>query len=202
MPGLNELPLWLRQILAGVGLFLLGGLIAFGYSYRPLHGAKNWQIEQLETRLHAVNRENLTLSDELSALRTSEAERVDPETLAQVEKELEKTQSALTRSEKQLERAENKQRDANSSAARWRKRYEELRDAQDAFAATSPPGPAPSAATAAPPASASPGMPGDPASALVPGHSKSGAPPARGASPNAPEDGMLGRNGSSPSALP
>ncbi|MBW2499193.1 MAG: hypothetical protein JRF61_18075 [Deltaproteobacteria bacterium] len=198
MPGLKELPLWLRQILAGVGLFLLGGLIAFGYSYRPLHGAKNWQIEQLETRLNAVNRENLTLSDELSALRTAEAERVDPATLAQVEQELEKTRSALTRSEKQLERAEKKQRDANSSATRWRQRYEELRDAQDALAAR----PRPSSAPSTPPASASPGLPGAPASALIPGHSTTDTPPAPGASPNAPEGGMLGRDGSSPAALP
>ena len=45
------LPRWLRHGLIGVGLFLAGAALAFGYSYRPLHGALSWQVDQLEAKL-------------------------------------------------------------------------------------------------------------------------------------------------------
>ena len=148
------LPAWLRQALIGLGLFLLGGLLAFGYSYRPLHGALTWKVDELEERLDARNQENLRLSDELAKLRSSESERVDPESFAQVEKELEKTRSSLAKIEKDLSRSERKRKDANASASRWRKRYEKLRDEQSVAAATPAPAesPAPSAPAAAAPA--------------------------------------------------
>ena len=70
-----SLPGWARQVLIGVGLFLLGGVLAFGYSWRPLHGALTWKVDALEQKLDARNLENLKLSDELARLRSDEAER-------------------------------------------------------------------------------------------------------------------------------
>jgi len=163
MDGENPLPLWLRQTLIGVGLFLAGAVIAFGYSYRPLHGALSWQVEQLETRLHERNRENLELSDALARQESIEAEQVDPDTFAQVERELEQTKRVLQQAEKDLKRADRKRKDANSSAAKWRKRYEELRDAAVASApapSTSPPVSAPgTAGFAGPDAESAPAAP-------------------------------------------
>lgn len=169
MEALRKLPAWLRQTLIGLGLFLLGGLLSFGYSYRPLHGALTWQVEQLEERLDARNLENLRLSDELAKLRSAEAERVDPESFAQVERELEKTRSSLAQAEKDLSRAERKRKDANASASRWRKRYEKLRDEQR-LAAKSTPAAKPTGSAAPAPAPAAP-VPGAdaPASATPPG---------------------------------
>ena len=43
-----SLPTWARHALIGLGLFLLGGLVAFGYSWRPLHGALSWKVDALE----------------------------------------------------------------------------------------------------------------------------------------------------------
>jgi len=169
-PQSNSLPRWMRLTLAGVGLFLAGGLLSFGYSYRPLHGAMTWKVAELTRRIDDRNLENLKLGDELVQLRSMEASRIDPDTFAQVEKELGKTKKALTQAEKDLTRSERKRKDANSSASRWRKRYEELRD-QPSFSAavtgshgTPDPGADSAAASATEPtdshAPASPAVPG------------------------------------------
>lgn len=131
----NSLPRWLRLMLAGMGLFLAGGLLTFGYSYRPLHGAMTWKVEELERRIDERNVENLKLGDELVRLRSMEASRIDPDTFSQIEGELRKTKKALAQSEKDLTRSDRKHKDANASASRWRERYEELRDQQSVPAA-------------------------------------------------------------------
>ena len=132
------LPQWLRHALIGVGLFLAGAVLAFGYSYRPLHGAMLWQVDQLEARLDERNRENVQLSDTLAKQKSNEATRIDPDTLAQVERELDQTKRVLNQAEKDLKRAERKRKESTSSATKWRKRYEELRDAPPVIADTAP----------------------------------------------------------------
>jgi len=144
MNGENPLPRWARHILIGLGLFLAGAILAFGYSYRPLHGAMSWQIEQLEARLDERNRENLLLSDSLAKQTSVEADRIDPETLAQVKKELDQTKRVLAQTEKDLRRAKGKRKDANASAAKWRKRFKELEGRPSPVAAASPSKPPPS----------------------------------------------------------
>lgn len=196
MDGSTSLPDWARRALIGAGLFLLGGLLAFGYSYRPLHGALAWKVTALEEKLDARNLENLKLSDELARRRSEEAERVDPEAFDKIERALAKTEAALAQAEKDLSRADRKRKDANASARTWRKRYETLRDERAALpAASSPAAPAPaapandaSAPTAAPAPSTSPAIPPTtpPASAAPPGG------PTAGASRSTPEPAMLG----------
>jgi hypothetical protein len=148
MPDTNSLPAPLRLGLIGLVLFLAGGLISFGYSYRPLHGAKTWKISELEQRLDERNRENMTLGDELARFRTEEKSRVDPETLEQIEQELAKTRSTLKQLEKDLALADRKRKESDGNANRWRKRFETLRD----DIAAAPAAPAPAA-----PATADPG---------------------------------------------
>jgi hypothetical protein len=132
------LPTWLRHVLIGLGLFLAGAILAFGYSYRPLHGALTWQVDQLEERLDERNRDNVELSDLLARQKSNAATRIDPDTLAQVEKELEQTKRVLSQAEKDLKRAKRKQKESASSASTWRKRFEELRDASAAVADIAP----------------------------------------------------------------
>jgi hypothetical protein len=179
------LPTWARNVLTCVGLFLLGGLISFGYSYRPLHGAMAWKVDQLEERIDARNLENLRLTDEIAQLRASESTRIDPESLADLEGQFSKARIALEQAEKDLKRADRKRKDANSSASRWRKRYETLRDESAQAKAVMPvaaPDPAP-AQRAEPAATA----PGPAAAATAP--TVSPAP-----SPSAPETGILPEN--------
>lgn len=193
MQRFQALPLWLRQISIGLGLFVAGGLFAFGYSYRPLHGARIWQIQQLESRLDSVNRENLALHDELAQLRSATSDRVDPETLAQVERELGQTKAALARAEKGLKSSEARRRELASKATRWQRRYEDLRDAPA-------PNPVPAAASNArpllPDASSDPSSRApSPATAEVPPESSPASP---AASPEAPENAMLVEEGDGP----
>jgi len=177
------LPGWARQVLIGAGLFVLGGLIAFGYSWRPLHGSLTWKVAALEEKLDARNLENLKLSDELARLRSLEAERVDPEAFREAQASLETTETALAQAKKDLARADRKRKDANASARTWRKRYEKLRDETSRAPIPAAPAPAPAAAEAAPPTT-------PPAESPAP------------ASPEAPEpailDGGNGPNGTPP----
>jgi uncharacterized membrane protein len=133
-----SVPRWLRHSLIGVGLFLAGAVLAFGYSYRPLHGALSWQVDQLEERLDERNRENVRLSDALAKQKSREATRIDPDTLAQVERELEQTKRVLNQAEKDLKRALRKRKESAASAAKWRKRFEQLGDAPTPVAAAAP----------------------------------------------------------------
>jgi len=142
MDGENPLPRWARQLLIGLGLFLAGAVLAFGYSYRPLHGALSWKVDQLETRLDERNRENVELQDRIAVLESKDENRIDPDTLAQVKRELEQTQHVLQKTEKDLERTNRERKQASSSASSWRKRFEDLRDATP---------PAPSLAASRPP---------------------------------------------------
>lgn len=143
------LPAWARRALIGAGLFVLGGLIAFGYSWRPLHGSLTWKVAALEEKLDARNLENLKLSDELARLRSQDAGRVDSAAFEDATKSLEKAESALAQAEKDLARAERKRKGADASARTWRKRYENLRDdtrhtpAAASPTPVSPPGPEP-----------------------------------------------------------
>ncbi len=134
----NPLAFWIRRVLIGAGVFLAGAVLSFGYSYRPLHGDLTWKVDELERRIDERNLENMKLGDELARLRSQNAEQVDPETYAQVEKELAKTKKALAQAEKDLDRTDRKRKDANESASRWRKRYEDLRDQQSVAAARAP----------------------------------------------------------------
>lgn len=159
----NPLAFWMRRVLVGAGLFLAGAVLSFGYSYRPLHGDLTWKVDELERRIDERNLENMKLGDELARLRSQNAEQVDPETYSKVEKELAKTKRALAQAEKDLDRTDRKRKDANASASRWRKRYEDLRD-QQAVAAARAPEPiaqptAPAPLSASPAASAPVAMP-------------------------------------------
>jgi hypothetical protein len=191
----NPLPPWARQILIGIGLFILGAVFAFGYSYRPLHGALSWKVDELETRLDERNREIVQLRDQLAVLESNDESRIDPETLAQVKKELEQTQRVLTKTEKDLDKIDRQRRDASSSASTWRKRFEELRDAPAPvpIPAATRPGPAPIDPATASDQAFPPAAPGPPSFESNPTLPRSG-------SPAAEERGMFVPDGSTTTA--
>ncbi|MEE8167128.1 MAG: hypothetical protein V3T64_16300 [Myxococcota bacterium] len=183
----NSLPTFVRHILLGIGLFVGGAAFSFGYSYRPLHGALAWKVDQLQTRLDQRNLDDLVLRDELTKVSRQQATRVDPETLAQVERELDRTQRALGEAEKKIRRADRRRREANANADRWRERYETLRGARSktlpAAAAISA-APEETALAATPLIEQDPGV--EPVAPLVPAEIRSSEQSTR-----TPEEGML-----------
>jgi len=102
------------------------------------HSGVRVLLSPAEERLDERNRENVELSDLLARQKSNAATRIDPDTLAQVEKELEQTKRVLNQAEKDLKRAKRKQKESASSASTWRKRFEELRDASAAVADIAP----------------------------------------------------------------
>lgn len=124
----NSLPEMVRLVLLCVAFFAAGAVLSFGYSYRPLHGALTFKVEALEGRIDERNRENLALRDEIGLLKSGESSCIEPEELAEVERELGRVRYQLSESEASVERAERNLRDANSNANRWRERFHELRD--------------------------------------------------------------------------
>lgn len=130
MAAFSSLPSWARQVLAGAGLFVLGGLITFGYSWRPLHGALTWEVAALEKRLDERNLENLKLSDEIARLRSQAGETVDRAELERLEGAFARSESALAQAQKDLARADRERRTAGADAKRWRERFEALRQEQ------------------------------------------------------------------------
>lgn len=193
------LPRWARHILIGAGLFVLGGLLAFGYSWRPLHGKLTWKVAALEERLDARNLENLKLADELATLRGEASERVDPAEFDGLSTDLARAQKALAQAEKDLERATRKRKDADASASRWRKRYETLRDERAALPAAAPPPPPRPAATPPPAPTPAPIRPS--ATPSIEGPTLGGPRLEVAPSNPAPETGMLPA-GSPSSATP
>ena len=82
---------------------------------------------------------------------------IDPDTLAQVERELEQTKRMLNKVEKNLKRTDRKRRDSIANAAKWQKRFEELRDASGSVAATTTTPGTPPAGLASPSTDPNPG---------------------------------------------
>lgn len=155
----NALPGWFRQIAIALVCFTVGALGAFGYSYRPLHGALTFKVEALEQRIDQRNRENLALKDEVALLQSGESSCIQPEELEEVKRELGQIHFALGESQAEVERVERNLRDANANANRWRKRFHSIRDAAEP---TLPAAPTPAPQASAPPA-ASPPAPASPA---------------------------------------
>jgi DNA-binding transcriptional MerR regulator len=127
--------LWQNPLLFLVAL-LLGAVIAFTYSYAPLHRAKDWKIGYLEERLgirtnqakeleldlHQARAalEGTPSGEELGAVRAQLNEAMD---LADAQKDTHKKKLAeLARKLESAERSRNK----------WKSRYEEARPAFEA----------------------------------------------------------------------
>ncbi|MBW2273791.1 MAG: hypothetical protein JRG96_10990 [Deltaproteobacteria bacterium] len=105
------------------GAFLAGGILAFGYSYIPLHSAKNWKIDYQESRL-ASQREKL---EEFEAkLTTAEAGAARAERLeeqAPRRQELDEAVAKLRTLEAKLSDLEKQNGKLSRSRDSWRSRH-------------------------------------------------------------------------------
>lgn len=138
-------------IQAGIylGIFLAGAILAFLYSYIPLHNAKNWKIDYLEERLVAKDTELGELQRKLTQLETDSADKPDGQTFKQLQDELHTTDKTLKDLERQVADLERKARDLEKSRNEWKSKYDDAEASRIAAASsTARSGAAPAATSA------------------------------------------------------
>lgn len=168
--GNDELVRLARRAGIYAGIFLAGGLLTFGYSYSPLHDAKNWRIDYLEERIRAKDAQLDELQKQLDEVRSEAADKPDGETFKLLQQELVTADKTVQELERKLARAEKQAKELERSRDKWKARHAEAESRRQPLAASAPaaePAPATAAAeTAAPdsaPAAPAPGAPATPA---------------------------------------
>jgi hypothetical protein len=106
-PSRWPLVLWHHPVLVLIA-FVLGGAMSFAYSYAPLHRAKDWRIEHLETRLASRNEHTRELERQLALARKSLAGAPAAEALAALETRLDEATSLAASRAKDISSLERK----------------------------------------------------------------------------------------------
>ena len=149
--GHHEDSLWVqlaKRFGISVGLFVAGAILAFVYSYVPLHNAKNWEIGYLEERLEAKDQQLVQLETKVSTLESDVSLRPEAETFKLMQEELATTDKTIKELERRLARSEKRVKELERARTHWKKKF----DAAEAAAAAAPapvaaPAPAASAAS-------------------------------------------------------
>lgn len=119
---------------------LLGAVGAFGYSYAPLHRAKNWQIEYLQSRLESRNEQVASLEEKLLEARSSLDGQPSGEDLGALRAQLEEANDLSGSLRKQLRDLERQLEQATQSRDDWKKKHAAaLREIESAKAAAAAP---------------------------------------------------------------
>lgn len=124
--GAGTEPLRRMAIQFGVyaGVFLAGAILAFLYSYIPLHNAKNWKIDYLEERLVAKDTEVGALERKIADLEGDTADKPDAQTFKQVQEELASAHTTVKELERQVAKLEGRTRDVEKSRNDWKSKFE------------------------------------------------------------------------------
>jgi hypothetical protein len=143
---------WLRQlaIRAGIyaGVFFGGAILAFVYSYVPLHNAKNWKIGYLEERLATKDAQIESLTQQIRDLEGNLSDVPDGETFKVLQDELVTADKTVNQLEQQVARLEKRAKEAERERDTWKSRHAEAEKARAAArAAAAPPPAAPAAAS-------------------------------------------------------
>jgi hypothetical protein len=105
------------------GAFLAGGILAFGYSYTPLHGAKNWKIDYQASRLESQREKLAALDAKLAAAGAEAADAARLEESRPRREELDEAQAKLKGLEKKLAALEAENSKLTRSRDSWRSRH-------------------------------------------------------------------------------
>jgi hypothetical protein len=107
-----------------VGVFLAGAILAFLYSYIPLHNAKNWKIDYLEERLVSKDNEIELLEQRLASLEIDAADKPDGQTFKQVQGELVSADKTVKDLEQQVRQLERQARELEKAGRDWKSKYD------------------------------------------------------------------------------
>jgi septal ring factor EnvC (AmiA/AmiB activator) len=132
----------LQQVAIQVGIyagtFLAGALVAFVYSYAPLHSGKNWEIGYLEERLQAKETTLEKLTQDLARIQSESADKPDGETFKLLQSELATTDKTIKNLERKLDRTERKVKELERSRKNWKAKYAALEAERSAPAEPAP----------------------------------------------------------------
>lgn len=112
------------QVGVYVGVFLAGAILAFLYSYIPLHNAKNWKIDYLEERLVAKDNEVRSLEKQIATFEDDGPDEPDGRTFEQVQVELTSAHTNVKDLERKIAQLEGRTREVERSRNEWKSKYE------------------------------------------------------------------------------
>lgn len=113
----------LRYPLLILTALLLGALLAFSYSYAPLHRAKDWQIDYLETRLERRNDQLQELEGSLAEAQASLSETLSSTEITAIRTRLKEATRLADSREKEIASLEKKLTRTTKSRDQWRSRH-------------------------------------------------------------------------------
>jgi hypothetical protein len=106
-----------------VGIFVAGGSISFVYSFVPLHSAKNWKIDYLETRLEAKDQQLRSAVHRLAAVEAEAADKPDSQTFKLLQDELASGDKTIKNLERDLARAKRRTSELERSRNGWKAKH-------------------------------------------------------------------------------
>lgn len=113
----------LRYPLLILTAFLLGALLAFAYSYAPLHSSKDWKIDYLEERLESRNEQVGELEAELEKARASLDGTASDEEVQALRKQLAEATKLADSRRSEIASLEKKVDRATRDRDTWKKRH-------------------------------------------------------------------------------
>jgi hypothetical protein len=130
----EEVQRWLRKMGVYLGTFIGGGILAFAYSYYPLHSMKDRKIDHLEERLQEGDLRLSELERELRSTRSESDGQPDREAFYGLQEEVATAATLQAELEKKLDRAERKVRDLEKSRGSLRAQVAKLEKSRDELA--------------------------------------------------------------------
>ncbi len=146
------LVLWRNPLLFAMA-FVLGGVAAFAYSYAPLHRAKDWRIDYLESRVESRNAQTKGLEVDLENARKSLAGVPSTEELQGMRAQLAEDSALVASGRREIDGLAAKLKRMTRSRDSWKSRHADaaaqVEELEQAIAGAAPAPPEPPAGAVA-----------------------------------------------------
>jgi septal ring factor EnvC (AmiA/AmiB activator) len=114
--------IWQNPLLI-LAAFLVGGALAFAYSYAPLHRAKDWQVDYLEDRLEARNEQVRGMETQLEDAEGKLADTPSGEELSALKSQLAEATDLIESRKREIASLKRKLEATSRSRDSWKTKY-------------------------------------------------------------------------------
>ena len=114
--------IWQNPLLI-LATFLVGGAIAFAYSYAPLHRAKDWKVAYLDDRLEARNEQVRALETQLERANGQLANSPSGEELSALKSQLAEATDLVDSRKRELNSLKRKLESVSRSHDSWKRKH-------------------------------------------------------------------------------